>query len=157
MLTTLRRAALAALIAAIAVLGLPGVAQATTCTSYACDTANAPTTPGSCGDGTNNCVKVSATIKTASSGTLPSSITVTFTLCKGSSTSSCTSIYAWPSIVMYPSPYTHSTTYTVTAVVKCKSIGTAYFFTKAVMSNTTASGTVVDYSAPKSQSGCTSA
>jgi len=149
------RYAFAVLLSAVAVVALPGVAQATATASYASITANAPSTPGSCGGGTSGCVTASATVTTAKTGTLPASISVTFTLCKGSSTSSCSAVYKWPAIVVYPSPYKNATSYPVSGAVKCKTIGTAYYFVKAVMSNT--STVVTDYSAPKSQSGCLTA
>jgi hypothetical protein len=150
-----RRFALAMLLSGIAVLTLPGVAHAAATATYATITANAPTTPGSCGGGTTGCVTASASVLTARTGTLPASISVTFTLCKGTSTASCTVVRTWPAIVVYPSPYKNSTTYTVSAAVKCRTTGTTSYFVKAVMSNTSSS--VTAYSTPKSQSGCLTA
>jgi hypothetical protein len=146
---------LAALLSAAAVLALPGVAQASTTTTYATITVANPTTPGSCGGTATGCVTASATVATAKTGTLPTSITVTFTLCKGTSTSTCTAAYTWPPIVVYPSPYKNGTTYTVSGAVKCKTSGTTSFYVKAVMSNT--STAVTSYSTPKSQLGCLTA
>ena len=146
---------LAALLSAVAIVALPGVAQATATATYASIATAAPTTPGSCGGGTTGCVTVSATVTTAKTGTLPASITVTFTLCKGSSSSSCSAVYSFVPIVVYPSPYKNGTAYTVSAAVRCKSTGTSSYFVKAVMSNT--STAVVDYSAIKSQLGCLTA
>jgi hypothetical protein len=150
-----RRFALAMLLSGIAVLTLPGIAHAAATATYATITANAPTTPGSCGAGTTGCVTSSASVLTAKTGTLPASISVTYTLCKGTSTASCTAVYTWPAIVVYPSPYKNNTTYAVSASVKCKTIGTTSYFVRAVMSNTSSS--VTAYSTPKSQSGCLTA
>jgi hypothetical protein len=155
MATRGRRRVLAALLAGAAVVAVPGVAAASTSTTYATITVNNPTTPGSCGGTTSGCVTASASVVTAKTGTLPTSITVTFTLCKGSSTSSCTAVYSWVPIVVYPSPYKNGTTYTVSGSVKCKTTGTTYFYVKAVMSNT--STAVTSYSTPKSQLGCLTA
>jgi hypothetical protein len=146
---------LAALLAAGAIVALPGVASASTATTYATITVNNPTTPGSCGGSTTGCVTASASVVTAKTGTLPASITVTFTLCKGSSTSSCTAVYSWVPIVVYPSPYKNATTYKVSGAVKCRTTGTTYYYVKAVLSNT--SRAVTSYSTPKSQLGCLTA
>jgi hypothetical protein len=53
---------------------------------------------------------------------------------------------------MYPSPYKNNTKYTLTASYKCAKVATGTYFVKAVMSTTSTS--VTDYSALKSQSGC---
>ena len=143
-----RRPGLAALLAGVAIVALPSAAQAAIGTIAA----TAPTASSStCTNAACN-TKIAATVSVNAS-TSAQTIQVTLTLCKGTSTASCTAVVSSTqtfSVAKNAKATSLAPSYTYT----CKTSGTTAFFTKAVMTNGTAAGTATVYSTPKSQKGC---
>ena len=149
MASHLRRPVLAVLLAAVAFVALPGLAHAAVGTL----TATAPTASVSTCTNTTCNTKIAAAV-TINASTAAQTIQVTLTLCKGTATTSCTAVVVAPVQTFSVPASTKSTSLAPAYTYTCKTSGTTSFFTKAVMTNGTAAGTVTAYSTPKSQKGC---
>jgi hypothetical protein len=153
MVQRVARVLVGAAVAALVLVAVP--AQATVSASYGSLTANAPSV-GACPTG-GTCGMASATAVTIKSSTPPAYVQVTVSLYRAK-----TSVRSSSDVLVYSWTYTYTpvkgvaSTWNAVGSVKCKTTGSAYFYTKASMTNGSATGTISEYSAAKALTGCAS-
>jgi hypothetical protein len=138
-------------VAALVLVAVP--AQATVTTAYGSLSAAIPSV-GACPSG-GTCGTASATVVTVKSTAPPAYVQVTVSLYRAKSSVRSTAdalVYSWT--YTYTPTKGVASTWNAVGSVKCKTTGAAYFYTKASMTNGSASGTVSEYSALKLLTGC---